>query len=201
MMKTRFLFLYLIYLLLIGCGNPDQSFIIQGTLPSARYDGEWIYLVPMENPQGRVDSVKIADATFSFKGTGEEMRVLRLRHILRLRIQELLVVTEPGTILVKADSIGSVTGTPQNEALQSWKEDREKKQTAYQFIRKGLRTAVGTDSLRLVQQGDTLRIQEQERNLLFLQQQGNNTLGKFMQKMLRNSLTEDQQKKLNESLQ
>lgn len=184
-----------------GCRNSEQSYIIQGTLPSAQYDGEWIYLVPMENALGRVDSVKIANATFSFKGTGEEMRVLRLRHILRLQIQELLVVTEPGTIHVKADSIGSVTGTPQNEALQSWKEDREKKRTAYLFIRKGLKTAVGADSLRLVQLGDTLRLQEQERDFLFLQKQGSNTLGKFMQKMLHNSLTEEQQRKLDESLQ
>lgn len=201
MMKTRFLFLCIICFLLAGCRKPEQSFIIQGTLPSVKYDGEWIYLVPMENAPGRVDSVKIANASFSFKGTGEEMRVLRLRHILRLRIQELLVVTEPGTIHVKADSIGSVTGTPQNEALQSWKEDREKKQIAYQFIRKGLKTAVGADSLQLIQLSDTLRIQEQERDFLFLQKQGNNTLGKFMQKMLRNSLTEEQQKKLDESLQ
>lgn len=201
MMKTQFLFLCIICLLLAGCRNPEQNYIIQGTLPSAKYDGEWIYLVPMENAPGRVDSVKIANASFSFKGTGEEMRVLRLRHILRLRIQELLVVTELGTIHVKADSIGSVTGTPQNEALQSWKEDREKKQTAYQFIRKGLKTAVGADSLHLIQISDTLRIQEQERDFLFLQKQGNNTLGKFMQKMLRNSLTEEQQKKLDESLQ
>ena len=186
---------------MVGCRNPKQSYIIQGTLPSMKYDGEWIYLVPMENVPGQVDSVKIANASFSFKGKGEEMRVLRLRHILRLRIQELLVVTEPGTIHIKADSIGSVTGTPQNEALQSWKEDREKKQTAYLFIRKGLKTAVGADSLRLIQLSDTLRIQEQERDFLFLQKQGNNTLGKFMQKMLRNSLTEEQQKKLDESLQ
>ncbi len=50
------------------------------------------------------------------------MRVLRLRHLLRIYIQELLVVTEPGTIHVKADSVGSVTGTPQNDALQKWKE-------------------------------------------------------------------------------
>lgn len=39
--------------------------------------------------------------------------MLRLRHLLRIYIQELLVVTEPGTIHVKADSVGSVTGTPQ----------------------------------------------------------------------------------------
>lgn len=68
---------------------------------------------------------------FSFSGQGEEMRVLRLRHLLRVYIQELLVVTEPGTIHVKADSVGSVTGTPQNDALQKWKEGREKKQEAY----------------------------------------------------------------------
>ena len=79
-----------------------------------KYDGEWIYLVPMENAPGRVDSVKITNASFSFSGQGEEMRVLRLRHLLRIYIQELLVVTEPGTIHVKADSVGSVTGTPQN---------------------------------------------------------------------------------------
>lgn len=96
-----------------------------------KYDGEWIYLVPMENAPGRVDSVKITNASFSFSGQGEEMRVLRLRHLLRIYIQELLVVTEPGTIHVKADSVGSVTGTPQNDALQKWKEGREKMQEAY----------------------------------------------------------------------
>ena len=69
--------------------------MIEGTLPSVKYDGEWIYLVPMENAPGRVDSVKITNASFSFSGQGEEMRVLRLRHLLRIYIQELLVVTEP----------------------------------------------------------------------------------------------------------
>ncbi|MEL5892431.1 DUF4369 domain-containing protein [Bacteroides sp. GD17] len=201
MMKTRILFLGIISCLLASCGNSGQHFVIEGTLPSAKYDGEWIYLVPMENAPGRVDSVKISNAAFSFSGQGEEMRVLRLRPILRLRIQELLVVTEPGTIHAKADSIGSVTGTPQNDALQVWKEGREKKQTAYRFIHKGLRKAVGEDSLRLVQMRDTLRMQEQEMNFLFLKEQGNNTLGKFMQKMLRSSLTEEQQKQLDESLQ
>jgi hypothetical protein len=131
-----------------------------------KYDGEWIYLVPMENAPGRVDSVKITNASFSFSGQGEEMRVLRLRHLLRIYIQELLVVTEPGTIHVKADSVGSVTGTPQNDALQKWKEGREKKQEAYHFIRTGLRNATGKDSLHLIRIRDSLRMQEQETNFL-----------------------------------
>ena len=78
------------------CGNSGQNYVIEGTLPSVKYDGEWIYLVPMENAPGRVDSVKITNASFSFSGQGEEMRVLRLRHLLRIYIQELLVVTEAG---------------------------------------------------------------------------------------------------------
>lgn len=129
------------------------------------------------------------------------MRVLRLRHLLRIYIQELLVVTEPGTIHVKADSVGSVTGTPQNDALQKWKEGREKMQEAYHFIRTGLRNATGKDSLHLIRIRDSLRMQEQETNFLFLKEQGNNTLGTFMRKMVRGSLTEEQQKLLDESLQ
>ena len=116
-MKTRILFFCISCLLWASCENSRQNYVIEGTLPSLKYDGEWIYLVPMENAPGRVDSVKITNASFSFSGQGEEMRVLRLRHLLRIYIQELLVVTEPGTIHVKADSVGSVTGTPQNDAL------------------------------------------------------------------------------------
>ncbi len=200
-MKIRFLLFCLVCLLWISCGNGGQNYVIEGTLPSVKYDGEWIYLVPMENAPGRVDSVKIANASFSFSGQGEEMRVLRLRYALRPHIQELLVVTEPGNIQVTADSIGSVTGTPQNNTLQKWKSEREKKQAGYRFIREGLRTATGTDSLYLTQMRDSLRSQEQEMNYLLLKEQGNNTLGMFMQKMLRGSLTEEQQKQLDESLQ
>ena len=200
-MKTRILLFCISCLPWASCGNSGQNYVIEGTLPSVKYDGEWIYLVPMENAPGRVDSVKITNASFSFSGQGEEMRVLRLRHLLRIYIQELLVVTEPGTIHVKADSVGSVTGTPQNDALQKWKEGREKTQEAYHFIRMGLRNATGKDSLHLTQIRDSLRMQEQETNFLFLKEQGNNTLGIFMRKMLRGSLTEEQQKLLDESLQ
>lgn len=59
----------------------------------------------------------------------------------------------------------------------------------------------GKDSLHLTQIRDSLRMQEQETNFLFLKEQGNNTLGTFMQKMVRGSLTEEQQKLLDESLQ
>ena len=144
--------------LLAGCKEHSHDYTITGTLPSEQYDGEWMYLTPMENARGRIDSVKISNASFTFTGSGEEMRVLRLRPILRLKIQELLVVTEPGQITVKADSIGSVTGTPQNNALQEWKEMREKKLAAYGQLRRELKASVGTDSLLLVQRLKDLHI-------------------------------------------
>lgn len=186
--------------LLTGCKDHSRDYTITGTLPSEQYDGEWMYLTPMENARGRIDSVKISNASFTFTGSGEEMRVLRLRPILRLKIQELLVVTEPGQITVKADSIGSVTGTPQNNALQEWKEMREKKLTAYGQLRRELKASVGTDSLLLVQRLKDLSNEERTYNFHFLCQQGNNTLGQFMQKMLRPVLTDEQKKQLDESL-
>lgn len=92
-------------------------------------------------------------------------------------------------------------GHSTNDALQKWKEGREKMQEAYHFIRTGLRNATGKDSLHLIRIRDSLRMQEQETNFLFLKEQGNNTLGTFMRKMVRGSLTEEQQKLLDESLQ
>lgn len=187
--------------LLAGCKEHSHDYTITGTLPSEQYDGEWMYLTPMENARGRIDSVKISNASFTFTGSGEEMRVLRLRPILRLKIQELLVVTEPGQITVKADSIGSVTGTPQNNALQEWKEMREKKLAAYGQLRRELKASVGTDSLLLVQRLKDLSNEERTYNFHFLCRLGHNTLGLFMQEMLRPTLTDEQKKQLDESIQ
>lgn len=126
--------------------------------------------------------------------------MLRLRHLLRIYIQELLVVTEPGTIHVKADSVGSVTGTPQMMPFRNGKRGgkRSKRLTIHPD---GTTECHRKDSLHLTQIRDSLRMQEQETNFLFLKEQGNNTLGTFMRKMVRGSLTEEQQKLLDESLQ
>ena len=112
-MKTRILFFCISCLLWASCENSRQNYVIEGTLPSVKYDGEWIYLVPMENAPGRVDSVKITNASFSFSGQGEEMRVLRLRHLLRIyssldaphRVAQALV--EGGVALQSIESRGA----------------------------------------------------------------------------------------------
>ena len=79
---------------------------------------------------------------FFFSGQGEEMRVLRLRHLLRIYIQELLVVTEPEPYMMKADSVGSVTALRKMMPFRNGKRE-EKMQEAYHFVRTGLRNATG----------------------------------------------------------
>lgn len=108
----------------MSCRHADEKskYVIEGTVGTREFDGEWMYLVPLDNAPGRVDSVRITDGKFRFEGHSAEMKVLRVSYLFRLRLQELLVATEPGLISVHIDSISSGGGTPQNDEMQLWKE-------------------------------------------------------------------------------
>ena len=95
----------------------EDEFVVEGTLPADRYEGAWLYMVPMRGPEPKpVDSVAVArDGSFRFRGNVEQVAVLRLDWHVRYGIQELLVVTEPGVTRVRLDSISScatMEGTP-----------------------------------------------------------------------------------------
>ena len=72
----KYLFIGVFTLLcLFACQSNDSKYIIEGTLPTAQQDGEWIYLAPMENASiENIDSTRIENARFTFQGTGEEMK-------------------------------------------------------------------------------------------------------------------------------
>jgi hypothetical protein len=181
--KTLYAFLFLVCL--TGCKSDHKEFTIEGKVPSTKYDGEWIYLVPAEGANSsNVDSTQVKNASFTFKGNIERIAIIRTKPVLRLSIQELLVVTESGNIKVTLNSASSAHGTPQNDALQLWKEEKEKNMTAYNFIRKGLQTVSGKDSLRWMAQMNALQKRERIYNERFLKEQGNNTLGTFIKKMV-----------------
>lgn len=122
-MKRHFIFVATI-ISLLSCSNYQPKYTIKGTLESKNYDGEWIYLTPAENAsRTNIDSVKIKDGRFTFTGDTERVSILRLKPILRLKVQELLVVTEKGIINVKLGKNSSASGTKQNELLQQWKDN------------------------------------------------------------------------------
>lgn len=126
------LYLALLIVLLASCAGKtvQGAYEINGTLPSATlYQDEWMYLVPLTggSKTNPVDSVQINNGTFRFTGQVDsvQIKILRVRYQLRLALQELLVVMEPGQIQVAIDSTSTAHGTPQNEALQQWKEAKD----------------------------------------------------------------------------
>jgi hypothetical protein len=122
--------LFWLLLALLGCSG-QQLAVIEGRLPDARYDGEVVYLVPLKNATAaNVDSTRIRQAAFRFErsaGEGEaEVFILRTRPLLRLRLQELLIILEPGRLAVALDSVSSARGTALNDSLQQWKERKQR---------------------------------------------------------------------------
>ena len=177
----KYLFIGVFTLLcLFACQSNDSKYIIEGTLPTAQQDGEWIYLAPMENASiENIDSTRIENARFTF--------------------QELLVVTEPGVTSVRIDSISSASGTPQNDALQHWKDWKQKTDGESYALWTALKTCSPGDSIRIKQTWDSLRVETQAFNYAFMKEHINQTVGKFLYKMIKTSLTEEQRKELDEA--
>ena len=100
---------------------------IMGTI-NPKFNGKKIFLVPMTRPatMETVDSMVVADGKFEFTADTGDLRAIRIDYHYRTGVQDLLVVTEPGDLVVNIDSISSCKGTPQNDSLQAWKERTER---------------------------------------------------------------------------
>lgn len=124
----------LLYLVLVAagcsqicCTHRGEEYVVKGSTSQSRLNGEKVYLVPYGSPNMAdslgVDSAVIKDGKFEFRGhKGEFLARVTVDMKVRYGTQDLLIVTEPGEITVVIDSVSSGHGTPQNEALQTWKE-------------------------------------------------------------------------------
>ena len=125
-----FFFLYIVLVRSCTEAKKDDSFIVQGTTSQNRLNGKKIFLVPwgskeIEDSIG-VDSVWIKDNKFEFQGHGEYIARVSVERRERYSTQDLLIVTEHGSVInVVIDSVSYGGGTPQNEVLQQWKELKE----------------------------------------------------------------------------
>ncbi len=118
-----------------ACGNHEEEFVIKGSTSQSRLNGNRVFLVPYGSKQIEdsigVDSVVIENGHWEFRGHGEYLARVTIDKHVRYGTQDLLIVTEPGgEITIVIDSISSGGGTPQNEALQQWKD----KMTAHNKI-------------------------------------------------------------------
>ena len=118
-------------LVFAGCSSSTKPVTgkchIMGTI-NPKFNGKKIFLVPMTRPatMETVDSMVVADGKFEFTADTCDLRVIRIDYHYRTGVQDLLVVTEPGDLVVNIDSISSCKGTPQNDSLQAWKERTER---------------------------------------------------------------------------
>ena len=122
MKKALFLTAALLAVLLASCNRSDQ-YRIHGRVTSNELEGIQVFLVPVghEEPEN-VDSVKIHNHEFFFKGNKHWMCTLRLDRHHRDKGQNLLLVTEPGDIYVTIGPDSHGGGTPLNDSLQVWKD-------------------------------------------------------------------------------
>lgn len=179
----------------------EGEFVITGQLPAQTYDSACLYLVPMQGPHPRpVDSVFVGqDGRFEFRGNVEQMAVLRMTMKQRMGIQDLLVVTEPGVTWVTLDSVSSSHGTPQNDALQQWKEHLESMRPRHAQMA-ALRKQLGSDNPEFKARYEAFRQEEGQYNYDFLKAMGRNTLTVFLNKMFTGSLDSLRRAELNELL-
>ena len=177
------------------------EFLIEGTLPAERYEGAWLYMVPMRGPEPKpVDSVAVArDGSFRFRGNVEQIAVLRLDWHVRYGIQELLVVTEPGVTRVRLDSISScLEGTPQNMLLQQWKEHQQNFFLTRARIMKMRQDGMSEEVWKPIQ--DTSAINQGEFVYNLLKSNGANTATRFIGTMLNGRIDSTRRAELKELL-
>lgn len=115
-------------LLFVGC-KVDNSYTIEGSTPNSSFDGEYIYMIPIENYSfERVDSTIISNSSFVFSGTADSAEIFILRAqkpLSRFEMQDILVVAQSGKVQANFEERSSAGGTNLNDSLQKWKEGKE----------------------------------------------------------------------------
>lgn len=190
------LFVFSVLLLFFCSCSDNNKYVIQGEVADASCDGAQIFLVPLTEPAiaENVDSVVIRDGKFEFHGNRARICCLRLQMPQRMKFQELLVYTEPGTIRARIAEVGSVTGTKNNDLLQQWKgvqescvEARAEALEANNNDTKSLAYAKVVDSLKVVMGTATYN---------FVKASGLNPLSRFFYAGNRSNLSAQQKKDL-----
>lgn len=98
-----------------SCGNKNH-YVINGTVDMPELNGQTVYLLNMSGDNdGPIDSTVIADGKFSFSGDVDEPWIAMMGCPEAQYIVS--AVVEPGTIVIKNDSIG---GTLLNNRLQAF---------------------------------------------------------------------------------
>jgi hypothetical protein len=125
-MQRIILFLVFLIISVSSCKN-YQTFKVEGIVANKIFNGSIVYLVALDAPITKnVDSTIIKNGSFSFtiRADSTVAKILRVPLKYPYAVEDLVVITEPGTIQVVLNEKSSGKGTRLNEILQQWKEDK-----------------------------------------------------------------------------
>lgn len=147
-------------LFIVSCGS-DNTYVIDGTLyGGASFEGETIYMVSFgsSSVEGQ-DSAVIRNGRFHFEGTVEQPEVceLRMRPMMRLFIDKIVLIKEPGHVWVTLSKQSAAHGTALNDSLQLWREYKMKVDSAMFSVSKKLKHAELAEKEQLEQEYDELK--------------------------------------------
>jgi len=157
-MRKIFLLPVFLFFLTASCSKAP-SFRIKGTVPGSNFEGSKVYLVALDAPVTRnVDSTTVVNGTFEFTVPADsfDVRILRIPARFPAIVEDLVVVCEPGEVIVVLDSISSGGGTRLNDILQRWKEDKHY-HDSLQWVVAGQIRSAGNDQ----EQIDSLKAESQ----------------------------------------
>ena len=190
---------FILLMFLVSCQSGNK-FSIAGHLADKSYDGETIYLVPLENAvKERVDSTVIKDGAFRFEGrlTVPEIYVIRAKPVLRYNLEELLLVREPGELTVTIGKRSSVSGTRLNDSLQYWKERKMRFDFVNGELVKQFRGVDEASRSEIQLRADSLHVDAANFHFNFVKNNKNNIVGQFVQKIMGSNFAEEQKQELN----
>lgn len=119
--------LFVLLLILIFSCKDQPAFKVEGMVPDEIFNGSVVYLVALDAPVTRiVDSTYVKNGGFSFSVRADSSiaKILRIPFKYPNAVEDLVVITEPGTIKVTLDEKSHGKGTRLNGILQQWKDDK-----------------------------------------------------------------------------
>jgi len=130
----------LLFILICLAACVENKCVIEGKVLDAGYEGEVVYLVPFKNPTRKtVDSTVIQNGNFRFNVKPKKQNqvyIIRVKPVLRLKLQDIIVIAEQGIIQVNFNQRSSSSGTPLNHTLQQWKERKRVIDSTYYSLRR-----------------------------------------------------------------
>lgn len=195
-LKNTYLFIFLLGL--FAC-QPKARYSIDGTLPNPNYNGQQMYLVPFVGASvDNVDSCTIENSRFHFEDRLDSVHICILRpgYQLRKNIQDALVVLEKGKITVRIDTSSLSSGTPNNDLLQSWKENKEKLDRELYTLAFNRSKADSLNKIRFTQQIDSMQQVIIDYNYRFIRNNKGTKTAEFVGSLFKKALSKEQRTEL-----